>query len=285
MLPLLDTLQHLILPDRFDYPWTAELPALAGRGFDFGDYREATRNTGVAGSIIMEAAVDDADYVAEARALAAIARQPGSGILGIIASARPENAAGFDAWIEEGADLGIIGYRRVLHVCDDDVSRSTVFRNNVRKLGARGIPLDAVFLARQLPIARELAGTCDITEIVLDHCGNPDIAGGELDSWRAEITELARLPNVRAKLSGVFACCAPGAASLENVRPYVEHVIAAFGPDRCLWGSDWPVVTATGSDLPTWIAAIRAILDGFSDAEATAMASGTAELIYDVRLP
>ena len=72
------------------------------------------------------------------------------------------------------------------------------------------------------------------------------------------------MPNVVAKLSGVFANVAPGTATLDTVRPYVEEVIAAFGPDRCLWGSDWPVVNVQGGDLPSWIAAFRAILAGFS---------------------
>ena len=84
------------------------------------------------------------------------------------------------------------------------------------------------------------------------------------------------MPNVVAKLSGVYANVAPGTATLETVRPYVEHVIETFGPDRCLWGSDWPVVNVQGGDLPNWIAAFRAILAGFSEAEQAAMAHGTA---------
>ena len=93
------------------------------------------------------------------------------------------------------------------------------------------------------------------------------------------------MPNVVAKLSGVYANVAPGTATLETVRPYVEEVIATFGPDRCLWGSDWPVVNVRGGDLPSWIAAFRAILAGFSPAEQAAMAHGTAERVYGVRLP
>ena len=93
------------------------------------------------------------------------------------------------------------------------------------------------------------------------------------------------MPNVTAKLSGVYANVAPGTATLETVRPYVEQVIETFGPDRCLWGSDWPVVNIRGGDLPAWIAAFRAILAGYSDDEQAAMAHGTAERVYRVRLP
>jgi predicted TIM-barrel fold metal-dependent hydrolase len=285
MLPLLDTHQHLIYPELLGYGWTDALPALAGKGFRLDDYRAAISGGGVAGTIFMEAAVDNDDHHAEAQMIAQIARQPGSGILGIIASIRPENAPGFDAWLDEGPELGVVGYRRILHELPDDLSRTDVFRANVRKFGAHGLPFDMCFLARQLPIALELARACDNTQLVLDHCGVPDIADNGLDPWRARVTALARMPNVVAKLSGVFAYCAAGAATLAAVQPYVEHVVDAFGPERCLWGSDWPVVLTTGANLSAWIEATRALLAQYSDAEAAAMAHGTAEQVYRVRFP
>ena len=73
--------------------------------------------------------------------------------------------------------------------------------------------------------------------------------------------------------------------TLEAVRPYVEHVIAAFGPERCLWGGDWPVVDTQGGSLPEWIAATRAILGSLSADEAAAIGHRTAERVYGVRLP
>ena len=284
MIPLLDTHQHLVYPERLRYGWAQDTEALKDRAFTLEDYRELTKDAGVAGTIFMEVAVDDPDYHAEARWIAGLARQPESGILGLIASARPETASGFEAWLEEAPDLGVVGYRRILHQTTDDVSQSDTFRANVRKLGARDLTFDMCFQARQLPIALELARACDNTRLVLDHCGVPDIAGGGLDPWRGYVTDLAAIPNVWAKLSGVLAYCAPGDATLETIRPYVEHVIAAFGPDRCLWGSDWPVVNTRG-DLPGWIRAFRTILEGYSDTEAEAMAHGTAERVYRVSLP
>jgi predicted TIM-barrel fold metal-dependent hydrolase len=285
MQPLLDTHQHLIYPNPLEYGWTAGLPALAGRAFTVEDYQAVTRGAGVAGTLFMEAGVDHDDHHAETEMVAKLARQPGSGILGIISSIRPENAPGFDAWVEEGGDFGVVGYRRMLHVVPDDVSRTETFRANVRKLGVRGLPFDICVLARQLPIALELARACEGTRFVLDHCGNPDIAGGAADAWRAGLAPLAAMPNVVVKLSGVYANVAPGTATLDTVRPYVAHVIETFGPDRCLWGSDWPVVTVKGGYLPNWIAAFRSILAGFSEVEQAAMAHRTAERVYKVRLP
>ena len=242
MVPLIDTHQHLVYPGRQRYAWMAG--ALAGRAFTLEDYRALTAGAGVAGSIFME--VDAEDWRDEARMVAALAREPGSGILGLVASCRPERDDGFAAWLDEAPALGVVGYRRILHETADDVSRSETFRANVRAIGARGLPFDMCFLARQLGIARELARACEGTVLVLDHCGVPDIAGGGFESWRNGVAALAALPNVVAKLSGVLAYCAPGTASLATVRPWVEAVIAAFGPERCVWGSDWPVVNLRG---------------------------------------
>ena len=282
MVPLLDTHQHLLYPDRMRYAWAEGAPALRGRAFTLEDYRRLTDGAGVAATLFMEC--DAADYRAEARMVAELAKAPESRLLGLIASCRPETDEGFEPWLDEGAALGVVGYRRILHETSDDVSRSETFRANVRRIGARGLPFDMCFLARQLPIALELARACPDTRLVLDHCGVPDISVGGFAPWRDRITALAAMPNVHAKLSGVLAYCAPGRATLAEVRPYVEHVIAAFGPERCLWGSDWPVVD-TRADLPTWIAAFRTILAGYSEAEQAAMAHGTAERVYGVSLP
>lgn len=287
MVPLLDTHQHLIYPGALGYSWTEGLPALAGRGFGVEDYRALTEGAGVGGTIFMEAAVDHDDYRGEAAMVAGLAQRPESGILGIIASMRPETDTGFDAWLEAAGEFGIVGYRRMLHVVPDDLSRSEGFRANVRKLGARGLPFDMCLMARQLGIGLELARACPGVQLVLDHCGNPDIAAGReaVAPWRGGLEALAEMPNVVVKLSGVYANVAPGTATLATVRPYVETAIETFGPERCLWGSDWPVVNVQGGDLPGWIGAFRAILAGYSAAEQAAMAHGTAERVYGVRLP
>jgi predicted TIM-barrel fold metal-dependent hydrolase len=283
LLPLIDTHQHLIYPDRLGYSWAGDEAVLAGRAFTLEDYQGLTRDAGIAGTVFMEADVDAGRYRAEAEMVAALAREPGSGILGQIAACRPE-AADFEPWLDAADDLGIVGYRRVLHVVPDEVSRDDRFRENLRRIGARGRAFDMVFLARQLPVARELAAACDGTALVLDHCGVPEIAGAGLDPWRGHLSALSELPHVHVKLSGVFAYCAPGEASLETVRPYLEHVIDCFGPERCLWGSDWPVVNLR-SDLPAWFAATREFLAELSDDEAAEVAHRTAERVYGVRLP
>ncbi len=191
MIPLLDTHQHLVYRDNAGYGWTDGIPPLATEDYTLGDYAELVEGLGVGGSLFMETGVDDADYQAETRFVHGLAEKPGSGINGIIASIRTESDNGFDTWIEETVAMGVVGYRRVLHVEPDEMSKTDTFRRNVRKIGDAGKVFDLCFLARQLPIAAELAAACDNTSLVLNHCGVPEIANGALDPWRADMTALA----------------------------------------------------------------------------------------------
>lgn len=275
----IDTHQHVIYRDRFGYAWTSDIPKLAQGDFTFQDYAALTGAAGVTGTLFMETGVDDADYRAEARFVAQ--RVGTGGLLGQIASCRPEDDAGFDAWLEESADLGVVGYRRILHVVADDVSRSTTFRANLRKIGAAGLTFDMCFLARQLPIAAELARACDAQPLVLNHCGVPDIAGGAFAEWAAGIDALAQLNHVTVKLSGITAYCAPAEHGIETLRPWVDHILTRFGPARMVWGGDWPVVN-TGAGLPEWISMTRALLRDLSKDEQAAIAQNNARALYKV---
>ncbi len=275
----IDTHQHLIYRDRFGYGWTTGIPALASGDFTFADYRRLTEGAGVAGTIFMEAGVDDADYQKEARFIAGLVGT--DGLLGQIASCRPEEETGFEAWLDECGGLKVVGFRRILHVMPDDLSRSSLFRANLRRIGAAGLAFDICVLARQLPIAAELARACGEQQLVLDHCGVPDIAGDAFEAWAAGIDALAALPHVSVKLSGITAYCAPGTANTATLRPWVDHVLDRFGPSRIVWGGDWPVVNL-GSGLREWIGITGELLAGLSPGERQAIAGGNAREIYGV---
>lgn len=281
MLPLLDTHQHLLYPDKLSYGWAADIQALAGRSFTLEDYKGLTKGMSVERSLFMEVAVDDDRWREEAPFIAELASKPENGIAGLIATIRPESNEGFEGDLEKADALGIVGFRRILHVVDDGISQTETFRANVRKIGDAGKTFDMCFLGRQLPIARDLAKACDNTVFVLDHCGVPDIAGGEIDVWRSGMKALAELPNLNCKLSGILAYCDPQNATLEAIRPYVDHVLEVFGPDRMVWGSDWPVVNMT-ADLPTWITMTRTILSDLSPDEQAKIASQNAVRLYNL---
>ncbi len=251
-IPILDTHQHLIYPERYSYSWTAAMPALAGRAFRYADYLAAIEGTNVKSTIFMESGVDDAHWRDEAPYVLTLAQARGSLIKGIIATCRPEEEQGFEAYVESIRSPKLVGLRRILHTEPDELPERTCFASNIRLLEKFKLTFDLCVLTRQIPPAARLAAQCPNVQFILDHCGIPDIASGETDRWRQHISDLARLPNVACKISGVLAYCAANAANLEAVRPYVEYCLEQFGWDRVVWGSDWPVCTTT-SDLRTWV--------------------------------
>ena len=283
MISLLDTHQHLVYREKASYGWTKDIPPLAEGNFTLDDYKTLTEGLGIGGTLFMETGVDDPDYQQETRFVKSLADNSDNGMIGLISSIRPESDEAFETWLEETIEMGVVGYRRILHVMPDDTSQSDIFRKNVRKIGVSGKTFDICFLPGQLPIACELAKACENTKLILNHCGVPDIAGNGLDPWRQDIKALAQIPNVICKLSGLMAYCAPGTSSLETIEPYVDHVLNCFGPDRMVWGSDWPVVNLA-KGLPEWIAVTRKILGKLSADEASSIAYGTAQTVYEVNI-
>ena len=278
MTKLLDTHQHLIYRSEADYPWTKGIPQLEEGDFAVEDYRRLSKEK-VEGTIFMEAAVSDDKFEHETRFVSGLAKDPDNNIRGIIASIRPETNEGFGSWLEEGSSLGVVGYRRILHVVDDGMSQTDIFRENVRKIGSAGKVFDMCFLSRQLTFAHELATACANTFMVLDHCGVPDIAGNDIEEWKPKMAKLAELDNVACKLSGILAYCPPGKSTYETIRPYVDHVLEVFGPSRVVWGSDWPVVDMANG-LSDWLDVTDQILAGLSSDEADLIAKNNAERIY-----
>ena len=283
MISLLDTHQHLVYREKASYGWTKDIPPLAEGNFTLDDYKTLTEGLGIGGTLFMETGVDDPDYQQETRFVKSLADNSDNGMIGLISSIRPESDEAFETWLEETIEMGVAGYRRILHVMPDDTSQSDIFRNNVRKIGVSGKTFDICFLPGQLPVAFELAKACENTKLILNHCGVPDIAGNGLDPWRQDIKALAQIPNVICKLSGLMAYCAPGTSSLETIEPFVDHVLNCFGPNRMVWGSDWPVVNLA-KGLPEWIAVTRKILGKLSADEASSIAYGTAQIVYKVKI-
>lgn len=275
---LIDTHLHLIDRAVTGHAWTARVPALAGRDFSL-DEALGLYGGRVAGSVFMEVAA--LDWQAEARWVAGLVRE--GQLLGQIASCRPEADEGFEAWLDEGRSLGVVGYRRILHEdVAEDVSLSETFRDNVRRIGRAGFPFDVNVLGRTLWLARDLARACPEVTFVLDHCGTPDIAGDGWDEWSSGLAEVAACPNVNVKLSGISAYARPEQRSLEGLRPWIERVIELFTPARTVWGSDWPVANL-GLGLPGWLEVTEAVLARLSADEAAAVGSGNARRIYGLK--
>ena len=275
---IIDTHLHLIDRTALRYPWLAGEPAL-DHDFLHRDYAVQARRAGIEAALHMEVDVDPSDIEAETNHVEALAREPGSLLAGAIVSCRPEEKE-FPSWLDKAkADPFVKGFRRVLHVVPDDVSEGALFRKNVKRLAGSGLTFDLCMFPRQTSQARALADLAPDVQFVLDHCGNPDIRAGAGREWRDHVTEMARRPNVVAKISGVVAYADPDTWTVETLRPYVEHTIESFGWDRVVWGSDWPVCTL-GGGLLAWVSATHALLADTSEAEREKLLSANARKLW-----
>ena len=253
----IDTHLHVLLPDQFSYPWTETFAPLQGR-FSLEDYQAASAECGIAGSLFMEVDVAPEHSENEAAFFCKLAEDPANGLLGVIAGGRPENDD-FPDYLDTIAHPNLKGIRRILHMAPDEVSQSEIFRQNIRELGKRRLPFDLCVRPDQIALTLDLIDACPDTRFILDHCGNPDVAGGDHVSWAIGLKQLAERQNLAVKISGIPAACPPGEANADTLRPWVETTITTFGWDRMLWGGDWPVCTLNGT-LSSWCEALDEIL-------------------------
>lgn len=273
---IMDTHLHLVYPDRFSYPWLEGAPAL-DKPWHVESYAAEARPLGIEGALHMEVDVAEPDILAETGF--ALGLDPL--VIGAIAACRPEHE-GFAGFLDQIAAFGprVKGLRRVLHVVPDDLSATALFESNLRQLAARGLSFDLCVRPDQNAIACRLVDAAPEVQFVLDHCHTPDIAGGEMEDWKAAIDRLAARPNVAVKISGIVAYAGPD-WTVDTLRPWVEHVIGAFGWDRVVWGSDHPVCTLT-ADLTRWVNAAKELVAGASADEQAALFHRNAERIYRI---
>ena len=271
---IIDTHLHLIYPDRFSYPWLRNRPTI-DKPWTIDDYFAEALPLGIESAVHMEVDVAQSDMLAESEFVLTLPR-----IAGAIAACRPEHMNFVDQIERLSEHAHIKGVRRILHESADDLSQSDLFVENIRHLPDYDLSFDLCVRADQLPIGQMLAERAPDVTFILDHCGVPDVTGEGLDPWRENITKIASVPNVMAKISGVVAY-AGADWTVDTIRPYVEHVIESFGWDRVVWGSDHPVVTLTGS-LTRWVEATHTIIAGASDGDKAKLLHANAERIYKV---
>jgi len=121
-----------------------------------------------------------------------------------------------------------------------------------------GLRFDALVLPRHLPALLQCARAYPRLAIVIDHAAKPPIADAQFGHWREDLAQLAALPNVHCKLSGLVTEAKPD-WNVGDLRPYVSHVLEIFGAQRVIWGSDWPVVDLAGG-YGAWLAASETLL-------------------------
>ncbi|MDP9794816.1 L-fuconolactonase [Catenuloplanes nepalensis] len=199
-------------------------------------------------------------------------------IRGMVAYAPLETGPAAAGLIEEfAADPFVVGVRRNIQDEPPGFAVTEHFRYGVRALGAAGLTFDACVRHHQLPELVTLARECPGTTIVLDHLGKPPVATGEgRDAWRDALAGLAALPHVHCKLSGLVTEAVHDTWAPHDLRPYLDAALELFGPSRCLFGSDWPVLTLA-SDYRHWYGTVR---DFLATEDRDAVLAGNALEVY-----
>jgi L-fuconolactonase len=239
----IDAHQHYWKIERGDYDWMSA-PAVASIRRDFlpGDLAPALEKHRIDRTVVVQAAatVAETDFLLE------------------LAAEHP-SIAGVVGWLDvEASDFesalgryerrpSFLGIRPMLQDIPDDrfLVRPRVLEN-LGLLTRSGRRLDLLVLPRHLPVVIEALERLPDLQAVIDHCAKPDLRSGALDDWREGIARVAEHPNVACKLSGLVTEAPPG-ADTARIAPAVEHVLSAFGPNRLMFGSDWPVCTLAAS--------------------------------------
>ncbi|WP_053659628.1 amidohydrolase family protein [Streptomyces sp. MMG1121] len=152
-------------------------------------------------------------------------------------------------------------------------------RRGLTALADADLVYDLVVRPHQLPACAEAARSIPQLTFVLDHLGKPPIASGALEPWATDLRALAARPNTFCKLSGLVTEADPATWTVADLRPYAETALAAFGPDRVMFGSDWPVCTEAATYAQV-LEVSRDLTDGLGAAERAAVHEGTARRVY-----
>jgi L-fuconolactonase len=156
-------------------------------------------------------------------------------------------ATNVEARLEYFSQYHVIkGYRHIVQGEPLDFLDGKDFRNGIRALQRYGYTYDVLIYHHQLKPAVEFVSTFPDQKFVVDHCAKPDIRTKDINDWKALITAMAAHPNVYCKLSGLFTEADWKEWSAGDFYPYLDTVFEAFGTDRLMFGSDWPVMLAAG---------------------------------------
>jgi L-fuconolactonase len=265
--PIIDAHVHLFDPSNLPYAWLAGAAPINKPHLP-SDFDRLTAPVKVDGIVFVEVDVDDPRYLDEARWVEKTA-QSDPRVRGMVAGMPLEKGVSIEGDIAEYAKLPRArGVRRLIqkHASEPGWCLRPDFVAAVKLLPKYGLNFDICIFHSQMRDAIDLVRRCPDVSFILDHIGKPGIKDGITQPWRSEMRELAELPNVICKISGVVTEADHKAWTYDQVAPYVAHSIETFGFDRVAFGGDWPV-----SELATryadWVAVVDRVVAGASDTE------------------
>ncbi|MGP8304453.1 amidohydrolase family protein [Streptomyces inhibens] len=278
---IIDAHHHFWDLDVRDQEWITgpELAPLR-RSFTLEDYEAEARSAGITAGVLVQT-VGVTEETPEFLSLAA-----GSDLIGAVVGWTNLTSPGIS---DELARLrGLPGgefLRGIRHQVQSEpdpgwLTRPDVLRG-LRAVAAAGLVYDVVVLSHQLPAAIQAAAAVPELTFVLDHLGKPPISSNVVEPWSAGLRRFAALPNTVCKLSGMATEADWESWTVDDLRPYADLALEAFGPHRLMFGSDWPVCTLAASCTDV-VAYTRALTAALGESEQSAVWSGTAARVYRV---
>jgi predicted TIM-barrel fold metal-dependent hydrolase len=293
MLPIIDTHQHLWDLDKFHLPWTAGSPL--NRSYLPSDYLDATDGLNVVKAIYMEVDLDPAQQTDEAEYIIDLCQRNDNPTVAAVISGRPASDRFKDYILRYKDSPYIKGVRQVLHGGDTPAGYclQPKFVKSIQLLGELGKRFDICVRPAELGDAVKLVDQCPDTQFILDHCGNADlyIVAGETPTdgqmshtrqqWLDDVKALSERPNVVCKISGIIARARPGDWTASDLAPTINHCLDSFGPDRVVFGGDWPVCTL-GAPYRSWVNALKMVIANRSEEEQRKLLHDNAARIYEL---
>jgi len=283
-IPIIDTHQHLWDMKQFRPPWLGgPAEAKINRPETMSDYLKATAGLNVVKTIYMEIDAAPQQQQEEANWLAAACKKHNSPLVAGVIAGRPAHPE-FAAYAKQFKGSPYIkGIRQVLQVPEAarGLCLTPEYVRNIRLCGELGLIFDICIRPEELADAVKLVDLCPHTRFVLDHCGNGSAQNPDQPQWEQDITAIGKRKNVVCKVSGVIKTVQPDWDAVQELDRIVKHVAHSFGPDRIVFGGDWPVCNKTSS-IAGWVHTLKQILHDASELDKRKLFHDNAAKFYGV---
>lgn len=261
-----------------DQPWITDDMAPLRRTFGIDDLAPAATAAGITATVVVQT-VPDVSETQELLDLAA-ATPLITGVVGWVDLAGADVADQLDRLLAAPSGSWLTGIRSIVQAEPDPawLTRPPVL-DGLRTVAARDLAFDLLVRSDQLEASAGAASAVPEGRFVLDHLAKPGIAARTWEPWATQLAELASCENVVAKLSGLVTEANWSDWAVDDLRPYVDHTLELFGPERVLFGSDWPVCTLA-APYEQVVATAEALIDGLGIDDQEAILGGNAVTVY-----
>ena len=277
--PIVDAHVHLTDVKNLGYGWTASAPVL-NRSVLPADLFKAAAPVAIEKFVFVEVDVDMPQHVAEAEWIDGLTKAEPR-LAGMVAALPLEQGKAVEAELEKIAGLKTArGIRRLIqNQADPDFCIQPKFIEGLKLLPRHDLVFDICVFHHHMPNVLKMVRQCPEVRFVLDHIGKPGIKAGISDPWRQHMKELATLPNVTCKISGVSTEADHKNWTRDQLKPYIAHAIDAFGFDRVMYGGDWHVLELAGT-YPQWVEVVDWVIASASSDEKRKLYRDTATRVY-----